>query len=91
MTIFFLCIRKILFVAQIIPPHGAFICAQIIIYEYTDAKKIVFCRQIITKIPRRCQLGMLFHYATNLKNVEPGIYEYVHCKKGTIFFKLTTW
>jgi hypothetical protein len=37
-----LCICKILFVAQIIPPRGTFICAQIIIYEYTDAKKIAF-------------------------------------------------
>jgi hypothetical protein len=37
---FFFCIRKILFVAQIIPPRGTFICAQIIIYKYTDATKI---------------------------------------------------
>ncbi len=42
MTLFYLCIRKILFVAQIIPPCGTFICAQIIIYEYMDAKKIAF-------------------------------------------------
>ncbi len=39
---FYLCIHKVLFVAQIIPPRGTFICAQIIIYEYTDAKKIAF-------------------------------------------------
>jgi hypothetical protein len=39
---FYLCIRKILFVAQIIPPRGTFICAHIVIYEYTDAKKIAF-------------------------------------------------
>ncbi len=25
------------------------------------------------------------------KNVEQGIYEYVDCKKGPNFFKLTTW
>jgi hypothetical protein len=46
---FYLCIRKILFVAQIIPLPGTFIYAQIIIYKYTDAKKMLFRRQIIAK------------------------------------------
>jgi hypothetical protein len=58
-------------------------------------KKTLFCRQIIAKIPGRCQRGTLFYHATTLapppKNVEQGFYEYVDCKKGTIFFKLTTW
>jgi hypothetical protein len=87
MPIFHLCICKILFVAQIIPLRGTFICAQIIIYKYTDQtqKKMLFPRQIIAKIPCRCQCGCFFYYATTPKNVEQGIYEYVHRKKGTIF------
>jgi hypothetical protein len=35
-----LCIRKILFVAQIIPPRGTFICATIKILQIHGAKKI---------------------------------------------------
>jgi hypothetical protein len=50
-----------------------------------DAKKIAFHRQIIAKIPRRCRLGTLFYCVTTPKNVEQGIYEYVHCKKDTFF------
>ncbi len=38
MAIFYLCIRKIIFVAQIKSPRGAFICAQIEGYKYTNEK-----------------------------------------------------
>jgi hypothetical protein len=40
MTIFYLCIRKIIFVAQIIPPSGTFICATNQILQICGAKKI---------------------------------------------------
>ncbi len=82
---YYLCIRKILFVAQIIPPRGLLFVHKYLFMNTRMLKKSRFFHQIITKIPRRCQLGMLFYYGMTPKNVERGIYEYVHRKKGTIF------
>ncbi len=39
---FYLCIRKILFVAQIIPPRGTFICATNKILQIHRANELLF-------------------------------------------------